>query len=75
LTTLLNMWTVYTRPREHPDARWMARRWIVGPGHLEPTCDMFTADSLAELRMLLPAGLHCQPRQPNDDPTIVEVWL
>jgi hypothetical protein len=68
------MWTVYHRPKDHPDARWVARRFEV-TNVVKPTNDMFVADSLNELRILLPRGLHCMPRQPDDDPTIVEVWL
>jgi hypothetical protein len=69
----LEMWTVYRHPRDYPD-KFVARKWMVTP---EPTAthDMFVANSLDEVRMLLPFGLHCLPRMEHDDPAIVEVWL
>src|SRR5215831_9442640 len=48
-----------------------------GPGKSEvrATGDMFTAATLAELRVLLPPGLTRVPRMQGDEPQIVEVWL
>jgi len=34
-----------------------------------------TASTLEELREKLPFGLHRLPRNPNDDPVIVETWV
>ena len=39
------------------------------------TNDMFVADTVDELRELLPPGLFCIPRVATDDPVIVETWL
>jgi hypothetical protein len=71
---LVSGWTVFDHPRDYPDV-FVARRWVARRGEVVPTHDMFTADSLAELRALLPAGLICVPRMPWDDTKIVEVWL
>jgi len=72
--TVLHMWTLYDHPRDHPDA-FVARRHIIVAGATAPTPDMFVADSLAELRALLPPGLVCVPRSALDEPSIVESWL
>jgi hypothetical protein len=37
--------------------------------------DMFTAETLQELRALLPPGLTCFARDPSDGPVIVECWF
>jgi hypothetical protein len=70
----LDMWTVYDHPRDYPD-KYVARRCTVGRGGLTMTNDMFVADTINEVRSLLPLGLFCLPRDPKDDPCIVEVWL
>ena len=35
---------------------------------------MLVADTLAELRGMMPAGLVRSPRQPADPPGVIEVW-
>jgi hypothetical protein len=70
----LSMWTVYERPRDYPD-QCVARRCEIGPEGVKMTNDMFVADTVDELRALLPSGLFCMPRHATDDPVIVEVWL
>jgi hypothetical protein len=72
----LSMWTVYYRPRDNPD-KWVARRFEIGGGWPDPlpTNDMFVADTLEELRALLPPGLTCIPRNPGDHPVVIESWL
>lgn len=70
----VSVWTVYDHPRDYPDA-WVARRSEIGFGTVTHTADMFTADTLDELRALIPPGLVCVRRSPGDDPKIVEIWL
>lgn len=67
-------WTVYDHPSDYPNA-FVARRWLTDGPAVTLTNEMFTADTLQELRALLPAGLHCIPRFEGDQPQIVEVWL
>lgn len=71
---VLHVWTVYARPSDYPD-KFVARRWDISNGVTVATSDMFTADSLEEVRTLLPQGLHCLRRFSGDDPTIAETWL
>jgi len=73
MTKPLDMWTIYHKPDDYPD-EFVARRWEILID-ITATNDMFVADTLEELRALLPPGLVCLHRQPLDDPRIVEVWL
>jgi len=71
---VLTMWSVYDHPSDYPDA-FVARKFEARGGITVATSDMFTAPTLNELRRLLPPGLVCFPRNPDDDPVIVETWL
>lgn len=68
------MWTVYQRPRDYP-AQFVARLWKIGPGTFQSTDEILLAETLAEIRAMLPPGLMCLQRLTDDDPCIVEVWL
>lgn len=70
----LTGWTIYDHPRDYPH-HFVARRWIAVEGSVVPTDDMFVADTLREVRRLLPPGLICFPRMPSDDIKIVECWM
>jgi hypothetical protein len=70
----LHIWTVYDHPKDYPD-HYVARLSLIGAGVVQPTNAMFTADTLEEIHRLLPPGMTCLPRQEQDDPVIVEVWL
>lgn len=69
----LSIWTVYSMPNGQL-TKIMAKRWLVTT---VPTAtdEVVEADSLEELREKLPAGLYRMPRDPDDDPTIVETWM
>jgi hypothetical protein len=73
MTESLAMWAVYRHPSDYPD-HFVARKFAVTK-EIYVTNDMFVADTLEELRALLPGGLHRLPRFEHDDPNIVEVWL
>jgi hypothetical protein len=70
----LHIWTVYDHPRDYPDS-YVARLTLVGAGVTQPSNVMFTADTLEELRSLLPPGMTYFPRDEQDDPVILEVWI
>jgi hypothetical protein len=57
----------------YPD-HWVVRQFRIGPGTIEPGT-VITAESLEEARAYVPTLLTRLPRMPEDDPTIVEVWL
>lgn len=68
----LPMWVIYDRPRDYPD-HVVVRKWLVRE-QAEPTpCTLH--DSIEAARAALPPGLVCLPRDPHDDPFIVETWL
>jgi hypothetical protein len=71
---ILQIWTVYDHPSDYPD-KYVARLHVVSKSGTGPTTEMFVADTLEELRVLLPPGLYCLPRYAADDPVIVETWF
>lgn len=69
------IWTVYENPSDYPGL-FVARMWIVTrQPEPVPTDVVFTGPTLLSVRGKIPAGLHCIPRQPLDDVTIVETWF
>lgn len=67
----LAIWTVYRKPKDRPDAPYLARLY-----HGErPTPEVLTASDIDTLRAELPPGLVRMERSPGDDPCIIEVWL
>jgi hypothetical protein len=71
----LNVWTVYYNPADFPD-KYVARRFeCKGPDGPFATEDMRLADSLAEIRNLIPPGLYRMEPWQGDDPCIVETWI
>lgn len=71
----LDIWTVYDHPSDMPE--WfVARRSIVEPGSVTKTDEHMRSEYLDEIRrMLMNKGLTCIPRDPNDEPHIVECWI
>lgn len=72
---MIPMFVIYDHPSDYPES-FLVRRWLVGEeqalAEITPTA---VVGSLEEARAAVPAGLTCLPRQPADDPKIVEVWL
>lgn len=66
-------WVIYNSPLDQPGLV-VARLWAALP-EPAPTNALLRASTLAEIRELLPRGLHCLARKPGDDPTILEVWI
>jgi len=66
----LVLWVVYENPKDYP-GQFVARPGVTGGMGRA----VLLADSLDELRALLPPGLHRLERDPNDDPVVVEVWV
>lgn len=70
---VLQMWTVYERPRDFPND-YVVREWHVIKGRSQ-AAHALTAPTLEEARALVPPDCYRLPRQVGDDPNIVEVWL
>jgi hypothetical protein len=73
-TALFGIWTVYDHPADYPDG-FIARLHQVFPGLAVATEHTITAATLDQLRGQLPPHLHCVPRRPADEITIVESWI
>lgn len=69
----LPMWTITANPSDCP-GRYVARLHLTLPAPVV-TNQAMVADTLHELRAMLPPGLICFQRDPSDDPVIVETWL
>lgn len=68
--SLVPVWVIYQRPKDYP-RKFVARLWNLD----EPTATALVADTLEEVRGLLPAGLVRIERNPLDDPVILEAWV
>lgn len=71
----LNLYVIYAHPRDEPDY-FVVRCWRTKAGAAEATAEHALADSVEEARAVLPgwADFH-MGRRPDDDKTIVEVWM
>jgi hypothetical protein len=71
----LQIWTVFDHPRDYPDC-FVARLSEIGKGGIRVTPRIMTSLDLEAIRSRLERlGLTCLPRQPGDEPHIIEVWL
>ena len=69
--------------RRHVLSAWIIQRDL--PDHQgkyvarltldHPTVYVMAADTLADLRAMLPPGLDLSPRMPDDPPDVLEIWL
>ncbi|MNF56552.1 hypothetical protein D3C84_380420 [compost metagenome] len=70
----LAIWTIYLRPQNSPEV-YVAHKALVGKGRVIPTGETLAAETLEDLRALLPFGLVLFCRSESDAPDIVESWL
>lgn len=73
----LSIWVIYDHPRDRPDL-FVARRHEIADGASAPTDDHYAHKDLEMLRWQIQEenpGCICIPRDPNDDPVIIETWL
>ena len=70
----LKQYVIYDHPKDHPHF-FVVREWIIGRGELRHGRMMGVAETLDKARAIVPEGLACIPRYPEDDPVIVEVWM
>lgn len=72
---VMSQWVIYDSPLDYPGL-FVVRRWVIRHGFgPTPTEDVSTASSLAQARRNVPEGLYRLHRAPEDDESIVEVWL
>jgi hypothetical protein len=70
----LPMWTIYDRPKDHPDG-FIARRFESGKGGVTPSDDTLTGELEAIRETFMAAGLYKLVRDDSDEPQIVETWV
>ena len=73
----LEQWVVYEHPADYPDY-FVIRRWLIRPGAMEETPEVWLRHSLADARRVIDRnapGAYRLDRSPGDDPVIVEVWI
>ncbi len=70
----LFIWVIYNKPKDYP-TKFVMRKWAA-TDVATPTDIVHTADSLEEIRKLLPQGQGVRvERSPGDDSCIVESWV
>jgi hypothetical protein len=70
----MDFYVIYNKPADYPD-KVVVRRWIIKGPSVYATLDKVLADTLADARAAVPAGLTRIERRPADDAVIVEVWI
>lgn len=72
---VMSQWVVCWSPDDYP-GKFTVRRHVIGRGWHKPTDDGYVSSNIEWIRrLMLHMGLACMPRQPEDIPCIVEVWL
>ena len=74
VTQPLTMWVITQNPSDHP-GQFVARQWIIGGNGNSATAEHHVADTLDQVRAMLPPFLTMIPRDPRDDRVIVESWI
>ncbi len=74
-TWVLDLWTIYARPKDYPD-HFVARRWEVRHSGPTPTAEVIVSGDLEQIRDAMRARrLTCIGRKPADEAQIVESWI
>jgi hypothetical protein len=69
----VELWTVYERPNP---LQYVAKLTLIDGDGVHPTDRLRVSSYLETIRAeLLARGLQCLKRDPEDDPSIVELWL
>ena len=67
------MYVIYRHPLDHP-TKIVTRKFLIND-QPRPTKEYLLHDSIEDARTALPRGLWQIPRDPNDEPQIVESWV
>lgn len=70
----LPFWVIYERPTDFPDGYVLRVQLASREGIAHPPY-IWHAKTPDELRSILPPGLICMGRQPDDAPQILECWM
>lgn len=71
-----NMYTVYDHPSDYPND-YVCRRLVISPGEVKADCTflMVTKDLELIRGQMLHMGLTLVPRDPSDDPVVIESYI
>lgn len=73
--SFMDQYVVYKNPRDYP-GKFVVRHWaIMKGGNIQKGDCLAVSESKESALESIPPGLYKLPRQPNDDPAIVEVWI
>ena len=74
--SVLAMWAVYDHPKDYPD-KYVARRFDASRDGAKVSNSIIIAGDLETLRTILAIEMQltCIPRDPADDPVIMETWV
>ncbi len=68
-------YVLYRKPRDFPQG-YMVRSWSIMKGKIEPLAVVVKSSDLGRIYAHMGSmGLYYMPRQTNDDPSIVGVWM
>ena len=70
------MFTIYHRPADIPEAAYVVRRFLVRADGIFPADLLGTGPTLDHARLLVPPSADvCLSPNANDEPHIVETWV
>lgn len=72
---MMFQYCIYERPEDYP-TKYVIRQWMIMDGNPVPVPGLCgTADTLEEVRVMVPRGHVCLARNEEDAPCIVETWI
>lgn len=74
LQARIPIWIIYYPTTTDFPGSWVLRLHVSLPRPMATMC-AYVSDDLEAVRQHLPQGLYKMPPNPQDDPTIAEVWI
>lgn len=72
----LTLWTIYDRPRDHPDKVVVRGHDVIPKGGVRARAEAALFDNVEAARAwAIKHGLWCLGRMPEDEAQIVESWI
>jgi PDZ domain len=69
-----SVWSIYDHPRDHPSS-FVIRETVAGATRLVISPAAMYANTVAEAHAKLPAGSTILPKDPQNPPNLIEVWI
>jgi hypothetical protein len=69
----IRLYAIYDHPTDYPPG-FVLREWLITSTGMR-TGQAWAAPTLEQAREMIPDGTERQPRDPDDDTKIVEVWM